>query len=84
MMTCTYCGRGNVFFGDTCSVCGRTNRDNTQSLDQFWDHFKPRRRRSSSADEGSDKSFFRLVWAIPFKLLWLPVRLAWWLVKIPF
>lgn len=81
-MKCTYCGRGNVFFGTTCSECGHTNRDNTQSMDQFWDRGKSGRGSRSSDDSGS--SFFSPVWAIPFKLLWLPVRLLWWLIKVPF
>jgi hypothetical protein len=28
--------------------------------------------------------FFRPGWAIPFKLLWLPARVVWWLMKVPF
>jgi hypothetical protein len=38
-------------------------------------------RRASLASERT--SFFRPGWAIPFKLLWLPARLVWWLVKVP-
>ncbi|WP_216689181.1 hypothetical protein [Hymenobacter siberiensis] len=78
-LTCTSCGRGRVFFGDTCTLCGARNRNNTQSMDQFWG--KGNARRESSSGGGS---FFSPGWAIPFKLLWLPVRLVWWLVKIPF
>lgn len=77
-MNCTYCGRGRVYFGEVCRECYQTNRDNTQALDQFW-----ARSRASQA-RSERKSFFRPAWAIPFKLLWLPVRLAWWLVKVPF
>ena len=79
-MKCPYCGKGTVFFGDICpnSKCRRVVRDNTASMDQFWGKGNARRELSSGG------SFFSPVWAIPFKLLWLPVRLVWWLVKIPF
>ena len=49
-------------------------------MDQFWGKDNARRERRAS----SGGSFFSPGWAIPFKLLWLPVRLVWWLVKIPF
>lgn len=77
-LKCTNCGRGRVYFGETCTECGTRNRDNTQSMDQFWGQGKARRESSSGG------SFFSPGWAIPFKLLWLPVRLVWWLVKTPF
>ena len=80
-LTCTSCGRGKVFFGEHCPKCGTRNHDNTESMDQFWGKGKDRRERRESSSGGS---FFSPGWAIPFKLLWLPVRLAWWLVKIPF
>lgn len=81
-MKCPYCGKGNVFFGDTCPnpKCNRVVRDNTQSMDQFWDRSKS----DQSRPDKSGGSFFSPGWAIPFKLLRLPVRLVWWLVKIPF
>ena len=84
-MKCPSCGKGNVFYGDTCPNphCRQVVRDNTQSMDQFWDRGKSDKAdRSSNHDSGG--SFFSPAWAIPFKLLWLPVRLIWWLVKIPF
>ena len=79
-MKCPYCGKGNVYYGDTCPnpKCKRVVHDNTASMDQFWGKGNSRRESSSS-----DGSFFSPGWAIPFKLLWLPVRLVWWLVKIP-
>ena len=77
-LTCTNCGRGKVFFGEHCANCGTRNHDNTASMDQFWGKGNARRELSSGG------SFFSPVWAIPFKLLWLPVRLVWWLVKVPF
>jgi len=87
-MKCTYCGRGEVQFGEACRVCGGINRDNTQSLDSFWDSFKSGKRKRPAADDDDRdrdrRSFFSPVWAVPFKLLWLPVRLTWWLVKVPF
>ena len=79
-LKCTNCGRGNINFGGTCAYCQTTNHDNTQSMDQFWGKDNARRERRAS----SGGSFFSPGWAIPFKLLWLPVRLVWWLVKIPF
>ena len=79
-LTCTSCGRGRVFFGDICTLCGARNRNNTESMVQFWGKGNARRERQ----ESSGSSFFNPGWAIPFKLLWLPVRLVWWLVKIPF
>lgn len=78
-LTCTSCGRGKVFFGEHCAYCGTRNHDNTASMDQFWGKGNARHESSSSGS-----SFFSPGWAIPFKLLWLPVRLVWWLVKIPF
>jgi len=81
-MKCTNCGRGNVNFGGTCGHCQTTNRDNTQSMDQFWSNGKSGGKRPATEESGG--SFFSPGWAIPFKLLWLPVRLIWWLVKVPF
>ena len=49
-------------------------------MNQFWGKGNARRERRKSFGG----SFFSLSWAIPFKLLWLPVRLVWWLVKVPF
>ena len=79
-MKCPYCGKGNVFFGDTCPNprCRRVVHDNTSSMDQFWARGKSGR----DKPEKSGSSFFSPAWAIPFKLLWLPVRMIWWLVKI--
>ena len=77
-LTCTSCGRGRVFFDDICTLCGARNRNNTPSLNQYRDWGKPERSRL----EKPGGSFFSSIWAIPFKLLWLPVRLAGWLVKI--
>jgi hypothetical protein len=82
-MKCTYCGQGTVFFGSNCSECGRVNRDNTQSMDQFWGRAKGNKKLQPTPAR-REKSFFRPAWAIPFKLLWLPVRLLWWLVRVPF
>ena len=79
-LTCTSCGRGRVFFGGTCTLCGARNRNNTQSLNQFWDRGKPDRARP----EKSGDFFFSPVWTIPFKLIRLGGRMIWWLVKIPF
>ena len=79
-LTCTSCGRGRVFYGDVCTLCGARNRNNTQSLDQFWDRGKPDRARP----EKSGDSFFSPVWAIPFKLIRLGGRMIWWLVRTPF
>ena len=64
---CPYCGKGNVFFDDTClnPKCDRVVRDNTQSIDQFWGKGNARRERR----ESSEVSFFSPSWAIPFKLL---------------
>jgi hypothetical protein len=81
-MKCTSCGRGTVYFGDTCSHCGTRNHDNTQALDGFWGRFRPKD--TGKKPQGPKKSFFSPAWAIPFKLLWLPIRLGWWLVKVPF
>ncbi len=73
-LTCTSCGRGKVFFGEHCAYCGTRNHDNTESMDQFWGKGKDRRERRESSSSGG--SFFSPGWAIPFKLLWLPVRLV--------
>ena len=72
---CPYCGKGNVFFGDTYPnpKCNRVIRDNTQSMDQFWGEGNTRRERRKSFDG----PFFSPSWAIPFKLPWWPVRLVW-------
>lgn len=81
-MKCPYCGKGNVYFGDTCpnSKCRRVLHDNTGSMDQFWDRGKSEKARP----EKSGSSFFSPVWAIPFKSIGLVGRGIWWLVKIPF
>ena len=79
-LTCTSCGRGRVFYGDVCTLCGARNRNNTQSLDQFWGQGKPDR----AWPEKSGGSFFSPIWAIPFKLIGLVGQAIWWLVKIPF
>ncbi len=81
-MKCPYCGKGNVFFGDICPnpKCNRVIRDNTSSLDQFWDRGKADRGRP----EKSGNSFFSPAWAIPFKAIGLVGRGIWWLIKIPF
>jgi len=93
MMKCTTCGRGPIFFGDTCSYCPTTNRDNTQSMDGFWGRFqsspkpaKLKRRRDYDADDydepRSRKSggFFSGWW--PFKLLFFPIWLIWKIVRL--
>ena len=80
-LTCTSCGRGRVFIGNVCTLCGARNRNNTQSMAQFWGKGNARRGPRASSSGGS---FFSPGWAIPFKLLWLPVRLVWRLVKILF
>jgi len=51
-------------------------------MDQFWSNGKSGGKRPATEESGG--SFFSPGWAIPFKLLWLPVRLIWWLVKVPF
>lgn len=81
-MKCPYCGKGNVYYGDTCpnSKCRKVVHDNTASLDQFWDRSKSERTRPQK----SGGSFFSPGWAIPFKLIGLLGRGVWWLVKIPF
>lgn len=81
-MKCPYCGKGNVYYGDTCRnpKCHRVVHDNTAAMDLFWGKGNAQRGRR----ESSGGSFFSPGWAIPFKLLWLPVRLIWWLVKTPF
>ncbi|RTQ50197.1 hypothetical protein EJV47_11220 [Hymenobacter gummosus] len=78
-MKCTSCGREGIFFGDTCQHCGTRNRDNTQSLDGLWGRAQSKEKPRKAP--GPKKSFFRPLWALPFRVLWLPVRLGWWLVK---
>lgn len=76
-MTCAYCGCRPIYSGAICRECRQANRNNTQALDRFWSQSR------ASLAHSERTSFFRPAWAIPFKLLWLPVRLGWWLVKVP-
>ena len=76
-LTCSSCDRGRVFFSGICTLCGARNRHNTAAMDPFWGP-------GNGGRASSKDSFFRSIWAIPFKLLRLPVRLARRLARLPF